>query len=190
MLKITDFGLSKFVQKNSVMKTLCGTPHYVAPEILTERGQGSYTKKVDIWSLGCCLYACLAGCIPFTGGAGNDAQKIANEIVHGRLLFDRVKWRNVSKEAMDVVRNCLIKDPQKRPSIDDLLKYRWLEDGPIIKKVETLLNIRLATTSVSAHIHSMRSPFITNARSSEKQKTQAREYIDEPPLKRPRIDRS
>lgn len=56
LLKVSDFGLSKFVQNDSVMKTLCGTPLYVAPEVLQTGGRGAYTKKVDIWSLGVVLF--------------------------------------------------------------------------------------------------------------------------------------
>ena len=56
LLKISDFGLSKFVNQDSVMRTLCGTPLYVAPEVLLTGGRGTYTQKVDIWSLGVVLF--------------------------------------------------------------------------------------------------------------------------------------
>jgi serine/threonine-protein kinase Chk2 len=58
VIKVTDFDLSQFVGENSLMKTLCGTPTYLAPEIITNAGMGGYTKAVDCWSLGSyCLYA-------------------------------------------------------------------------------------------------------------------------------------
>jgi serine/threonine-protein kinase Chk2 len=56
LVKVSDFGLSKFVNSQSVLKTMCGTPLYVAPEVLQTKGLGSYTNKVDIWSLGVILY--------------------------------------------------------------------------------------------------------------------------------------
>jgi serine/threonine-protein kinase Chk2 len=56
LVKVSDFGLSKFVDSQSIMKTMCGTPLYVAPEVLETKGLGSYTKKVDIWSLGVILF--------------------------------------------------------------------------------------------------------------------------------------
>ena len=56
VIKVTDFGLSKFVGENSLMKTLCGTPTYLAPEILNNAGMGGYTKAVDCWSLGVILF--------------------------------------------------------------------------------------------------------------------------------------
>ncbi|CAF1596237.1 unnamed protein product [Rotaria magnacalcarata] len=59
LIKITDFGLSKLINETSLMKTFCGTPNYLAPEVLANRGTGSYTNKVDVWSLGVILYICL-----------------------------------------------------------------------------------------------------------------------------------
>ena len=55
-LKVTDFGLSKFVDAGSMMKTFCGTPTYLAPEVLVTAGSGSYTKAIDCWSLGVILF--------------------------------------------------------------------------------------------------------------------------------------
>jgi serine/threonine-protein kinase Chk2 len=54
--QVTDFGISKFVDQNTMMKTFCGTPNYLAPEILKTAGTGSYTNAVDCWSLGVILY--------------------------------------------------------------------------------------------------------------------------------------
>ena len=56
LVKVTDFGLSKFVGEASLMKTLCGTPTYLAPEVLESAGLGGYSKAVDCWSLGVILY--------------------------------------------------------------------------------------------------------------------------------------
>lgn len=64
IVKISDFGLSKTINQAD-MKTVCGTQLYVAPEVL--KNKGAYTNKVDIWSLGCLLYAMLSGTVPFCG---------------------------------------------------------------------------------------------------------------------------
>lgn len=57
LIKLSDFGFSKFLNAESVMMTYCGTPLYIAPEILKNKGRpGSYNKKVDIWSMGVVLY--------------------------------------------------------------------------------------------------------------------------------------
>lgn len=56
LTQITDFGLSKVVGEQSLMKTLCGTPSYLAPEVLLTAGMGGYSKAVDLWSLGVILF--------------------------------------------------------------------------------------------------------------------------------------
>jgi len=56
LIKVTDFGLSKFVGENSLMQTLCGTPSYLAPEVLLTAGTSGYSKAVDLWSAGCILF--------------------------------------------------------------------------------------------------------------------------------------
>ncbi|OMJ28890.1 putative myosin light chain kinase [Smittium culicis] len=66
-VKLADFGLAKIVGEQSFMKTLCGTPMYVAPEVLKSRSGRVYSNKVDIWSLGVVLYICIFGFPPFSG---------------------------------------------------------------------------------------------------------------------------
>lgn len=57
LVQLTDFGLSRVVGEQSLMKTLCGTPSYLAPEVLTDSGLGGgYSKAVDNWSLGVILF--------------------------------------------------------------------------------------------------------------------------------------
>ena len=57
LIKVTDFGLSRFVGENSLMKTLCGTPSYLAPEIIQSVGTAcGYSKAVDLWSVGVILF--------------------------------------------------------------------------------------------------------------------------------------
>jgi len=66
LIKVTDFGLSKFFDATTMMKTFCGTPNYLAPEVLVTKGEGKYTNKVDNWSLGVILYIILVGFPPFS----------------------------------------------------------------------------------------------------------------------------
>ncbi|KAJ2782273.1 serine/threonine protein kinase [Coemansia linderi] len=65
-IKLADFGLAKIVGETMFMKTVCGTPMYVAPEVLTVRQLGMYDNLVDMWSLGVVLYICLCGFPPFS----------------------------------------------------------------------------------------------------------------------------
>lgn len=90
VLKISDFGLSKFISVDS-MKTVCGTQLYVAPEILIQGG--TYTNKVDIWSMGCLLFAMLSGTVPFSETYG--PPDISTQIKEARYSFRNRAWDGV-----------------------------------------------------------------------------------------------
>ena len=63
-IKIIDFGLAKSLEQNEVTSTVCGTPNYLAPEIIANQGG---TKSVDWWAVGIMIYEMLFGCSPFQG---------------------------------------------------------------------------------------------------------------------------
>ncbi|CAH3110770.1 unnamed protein product [Porites lobata] len=96
VVKITDFGLSKVVGEQSLMKTLCGTPSYLAPEVLLTCGTGGYSKAVDLWSLGVILFICLAGYPPFS----EEIKKytLNDQIINGRYSFPAQYWKTVSSQ--------------------------------------------------------------------------------------------
>ena len=104
-VKLTDFGLSKiFENEDDKAYTVCGTPQYLAPEILLRKG---YDKAVDWWSLGCVLYEMLYGRLPFKLKKG---QKISLNIYKEEIAFDK----KISEEAKDLIVNLLIFDPKSR----------------------------------------------------------------------------
>ena len=104
-IKITDFGLSKiFESENDKAYTVCGTPQYLAPEILLRKG---YDKAVDWWSLGCLLYEMLSGRLPFKFKKG---QKISLNIYKEEIFFDN----KFSEDAQDLIKKLLIFDPKAR----------------------------------------------------------------------------
>ncbi|EDW80378.1 uncharacterized protein Dwil_GK18729, isoform A [Drosophila willistoni] len=138
LLKVSDFGLSKFVQKDSVMRTLCGTPLYVAPEVLSTGGRAAYTKKVDIWSLGVVLFTCLSGTLPFSDEYGTPA---AEQIKRGKFAFRHPAWKMVSQRAKTLINQMLIVDPEKRPSIDAVLQCSWLRDNEMFLKARRLMKL-------------------------------------------------
>ncbi|XP_060660337.1 ovarian-specific serine/threonine-protein kinase Lok isoform X1 [Drosophila nasuta] len=138
LLKVSDFGLSKFVHKDSVMRTLCGTPLYVAPEVLITGGRASYTQKVDIWSLGVVLYTCLSGTLPFSDEYGSPA---GEQIKKGNFRFRHPAWQGVSQRAKLLIKQMLIVDPEKRPSIDAVLKCNWMRDTTMLQKAKDLMKL-------------------------------------------------
>ena len=104
-IKLTDFGLSKiFENENDKAFTVCGTPQYLAPEILLKKG---YDKSVDWWSLGCVLYEMLYCRLPFKFKKG---QKISLNIYKEEIPFDK----KISEDAKDFISNLLIFEPKSR----------------------------------------------------------------------------
>lgn len=137
LIKVTDFGLSKFIDSNSLMKTFCGTPNYLAPEILRSAGCGSYTQAIDCWSLGVILFICLGGYPPFSD---DYKEKSLNEqIIKGCYTFPKSCWGKVSEEAIDLVRKLLNVDPEKRLTLSDALKHPWLLDDKMLQKSHSLM---------------------------------------------------
>jgi len=119
IIKISDFGLAK-IYDSSLMMTQCGTPSYVAPEVLDGRG---YDEKVDFWSIGIILYILLCGFPPFYD---DDNDKLFELIAKGKVEFPSPYWDNISDPAKDLIKKLLNVDPEKRLKSDDILSHPWM----------------------------------------------------------------
>ncbi|KAI8577081.1 hypothetical protein K450DRAFT_253565 [Umbelopsis ramanniana AG] len=119
--KLVDFGLAALlVSAEERKRTICGTPNYMAPEILY--GRNGHNQQVDIWSLGILCYTMLVGTPPFHESS-HDAiyQKIRNnQIMQAYTFPDNIK---LSDNAKDVITSLLVNDPEKRPTIKQLLEF-------------------------------------------------------------------
>lgn len=140
LLKVSDFGLSKFVHTDSVMRTLCGTPLYVAPEVLMTGGRGTYTSKVDIWSLGVVLFTMLSGTLPFSDEYGSPATE---QIKRGKFSFRHRIWRSVSAPARKLIMDILTVDPKSRPSLEQIMQSTWMRDPDVTRKAEKLMGVKV-----------------------------------------------
>ncbi|XP_001850809.2 ovarian-specific serine/threonine-protein kinase Lok isoform X1 [Culex quinquefasciatus] len=140
LLKVSDFGLSKFVHTDSVMRTLCGTPLYVAPEVLMTGGRGTYTSKVDIWSLGVVLFTMLSGTLPFSDEYGSPATE---QIKRGKFSFRHRIWRSVSAPARKLIMDILTVDPKCRPSLEQIMQSTWMRDPDVTRKAEKLMGMKV-----------------------------------------------
>ncbi|KAA3673765.1 serine/threonine-protein kinase Chk2 [Paragonimus westermani] len=147
LIKVTDFGLSKFVDGNTMLRTFCGTPTYLAPEILKTAGSGTYTSAIDIWSLGVILYVCLVGYPPFTDERLD--HDLHSQIVNGLYDFPDPYWKDISGEAQDLVRRMLTVEPSERLTIKAVLDHPWLNDVAIKSEVYALIDKPLPSDSTA-----------------------------------------
>ena len=134
-LKLGDFGLAaKLEYDGQRRKTVCGTPNYVAPEILEKKNGHSY--EVDIWSLGVVIYTMLFGIPPFDA---NDEKIICKKIKMNSYKFpDNIK---VDPSAKKLISSLLNLDPSKRPSLDAIVEHDFFKiyhSIPLILPLSTL----------------------------------------------------
>jgi len=107
IVKLADFGLSR-IYRGQVVRTACGTPFYVAPEVLLGTGYGT---EVDMWSAGIMLYILLSGRLPFH--ASEDHQ-LFNKILKGEYQFKSPQFDTISSAAKDLISNLIVTNPKKR----------------------------------------------------------------------------
>ena len=119
-MKISDFGLSKIISKRVMMQTACGTPGYVAPEVLNATG---YDREVDMWSVGVITYILLCGFPPFYG---DSMPVLFEQILQGRYDYPEDYWADVSQSAIDFIDALLVVDRQKRMTAKQALAHPWL----------------------------------------------------------------
>ena len=105
-----------------MMKTACGTPGYVAPEILNNKGYDS--GAVDLWSTGVILYILLCGFPPFYE---EELPALFDSILNARYDFPSPWWDNVSTEAKDLVKALLELSPTKRLTAEQTMQHPWIK---------------------------------------------------------------
>ncbi|XP_061533030.1 calcium/calmodulin-dependent protein kinase 1Db isoform X1 [Phycodurus eques] len=127
-IMISDFGLSKMEGTGDVMATACGTPGYVAPEVLAQK---PYSKAVDCWSIGVIAYILLCGYPPFYDE--NDS-KLFEQILKADYEFDAPYWDDISDSAKDFISRLMEKDPEKRFTCDQALEHPWIAGGTALCK--------------------------------------------------------
>jgi len=119
-IKLADFGLSK-VYTGEALQTACGTPYYVAPEIL--QGEG-YDYKIDTWAAGVLLYVLLSGRLPFSGDSDVE---LFRAILETELVWKKPQFDTVSAEAKDLILRLMTKDPAKRYDSAQALEHVFLK---------------------------------------------------------------
>jgi len=128
-LKIGDFGLATKVDfEGERKKTLCGTPNYIAPEVLNKKG---HSYEVDVWSLGCILYTLLIGKPPFETSCLKDtyAKIKKNEYT--------IPPNKISVQAKNLINHLLQADPNQRPTMEQILQDEFFYSGYLPPRLPT-----------------------------------------------------
>eukprot|EP01091_Cochliopodium_minus_P007030 TRINITY_DN16972_c1_g1_i1.p1 TRINITY_DN16972_c1_g1~~TRINITY_DN16972_c1_g1_i1.p1 ORF type:complete len:392 (+),score=138.66 TRINITY_DN16972_c1_g1_i1:35-1210(+) len=136
LIKIADFGFSKDFNEDK-LQTSCGSPGYVAPEVLTSE---SYDKSVDMWSIGVIIYILLCGYPPFYA---DNAPALFKKIMDVKYDFDDPSWDEVSEDAKDLIRHLLVKNPDERYTAQQCKEHPWilgqgLSDKKLNPKIDKL----------------------------------------------------
>ncbi|KAM3616318.1 uncharacterized protein V6R79_015919 [Siganus canaliculatus] len=176
-LKLGDFGLATVV--NGPLYTVCGTPTYVAPEIVAETGYG---LKVDIWAAGVITYILLCGFPPFRG-SGEDQEALFEQILKGLVDFPAPYWDCVSDSAKALITAMLQVQVDQRYTAVHVLDHPWVNDDglsenehqlPVAGKIKKHFNTGPKLHSTTAGV----SIITTTALDKEKQVFRRRRHQD------------
>ncbi|XP_057408190.1 serine/threonine-protein kinase 33 isoform X4 [Balaenoptera acutorostrata] len=121
-IKVTDFGLAvkKQGRSEAMLQTTCGTPIYMAPEVINAH---DYSQQCDIWSIGVIMYILLCGEAPFMASS---EEKLFELIRKGELHFKDSVWDSISDSAKSVLKQLMKVDPAHRITAKELLDNQWL----------------------------------------------------------------
>eukprot|EP00291_Cryptomonas_curvata_P006299 CAMPEP_0172188762 /NCGR_PEP_ID=MMETSP1050-20130122/22135_1 /TAXON_ID=233186 /ORGANISM="Cryptomonas curvata, Strain CCAP979/52" /LENGTH=474 /DNA_ID=CAMNT_0012863355 /DNA_START=202 /DNA_END=1623 /DNA_ORIENTATION=- len=136
-IKLADFGLAATLDPRNQLRDMCGTPGYVAPEVLNPRLTGDvevdgvlvkagYGPPVDVWSVGIMTYECLCGFTPFQS---EDPRTTLRLTVRGAFDFPSPYWDHISDAAKDFIRLTLTLDPGRRPTAQSCLSNPWIAEA-------------------------------------------------------------
>ena len=142
ILKLGDFGLAVLLSPGHKLFTVCGTPNYVAPEILAEKG---YDHAVDIWAAGVIAYVLLCGFPPFVSH-DNNQDELFDQILQGRYEFTQPYWDHISSSARDLITHMLQVDLNKRFSAQQVMNHPWLSSVSMPRLIPTHDRVHTFTT--------------------------------------------
>ncbi|XP_075626189.1 serine/threonine-protein kinase ULK1 isoform X4 [Balearica regulorum gibbericeps] len=126
-IKIADFGFARYLQNNMMAATLCGSPMYMAPEVIMSQ---HYDAKADLWSIGTIIYQCLTGKAPFQASSPQDL----------RLFYEKNKMLmpNIPRETSSHLRQLLLgllqRNHKDRMDFDEFFHHPFLDASASMKK--------------------------------------------------------
>ncbi|KAJ3802182.1 CAMK/RAD53 protein kinase [Lentinula aff. detonsa] len=125
-VKVADFGLAKAIDSQTMLKTMCGTPAYLAPEIVTQTNRQGYDNLVDSWSVGVIVFSMLSNANPFIEDENQPdlRLRISTRTIDWKLL----KQKTSNPMIVDFLQNLLTSDPAARMTLTGALDHPWLLD--------------------------------------------------------------
>ncbi|XP_062873328.1 serine/threonine-protein kinase ULK2 isoform X2 [Trichomycterus rosablanca] len=126
-IKIADFGFARYLQSNMMAATLCGSPMYMAPEVIMSQ---NYDAKADLWSIGTVIYQCLVGKPPFQANSPQDLRMFYEK---NKTLMPSIP-RETSPPLADLLLGLLQRNQKDRIDFDTFFSHPFLEQPPSIKK--------------------------------------------------------
>ena len=134
-IKIIDFGTATMYEPSQPLTKFIGTSYYIAPEVIKE----NYNEKCDVWSCGIILYILLCGYPPFNGQSNVD---IFHHIKHSEPVFEGEEWADITREAIDLIKNMLNKNPAERITAEQCLEHKWLKMSEDLDKDKVDTNFK------------------------------------------------
>ncbi|KAJ5076889.1 serine/threonine-protein kinase brsk2-like protein [Anaeramoeba ignava] len=156
-VKIADFGLARMTCENNLLKTSCGSPHYISPEIA--KGMLYEGRSSDVWSCGIILYVLLSGNLPFTD---INIQRLLEKITIGKFTTPSF----FTFEQKDLINKMLTVDPQKRITIPEIKKHPWFtsnlpknyrqpESSISLKNIQLKIDVDHIDNKIFSHLQSL-----------------------------------
>ncbi|KAG7233548.1 hypothetical protein INR49_006876 [Caranx melampygus] len=126
-IKIADFGFARYLQSNMMAATLCGSPMYMAPEVIMSQ---NYDAKADLWSIGTVIYQCLVGKPPFQANSPQDLRMFYEKNKNLQPIIPR----ETSPQLSDLLLGLLQRNQKDRMDFDTFFSHPFLEPSATIKK--------------------------------------------------------
>lgn len=140
-IKFADFGFANFANRAGGLRTACGSPAYVAPEVISGK---TYNQQCDMWSLGVLLYILMCGYPPFYS---SDRKVMFKRIRGAEFQFDALYWGDISAPAQELISQLLVVDPVVRLTPRQVLQHEWIR-----KPDSDTSQLSLLTTSTGKNL--------------------------------------
>jgi calcium-dependent protein kinase len=138
-IKIADFGFADYQRPGELLREICGSPGYIAPEIVSPRAaEDGYTLLADIWSMGVILYILLTGIPPFSADTDDDSFQLTR---NGN--YDREPLESLTVAAQNLISRMLVSDPSQRLTAAEVLRHPWVTgDASSVALTQTQGNLK------------------------------------------------